>query len=91
MATSQFSRESAATPTSIGLIRVRLEDGFSPFDPDNLQRGVVQVEVLDQNGDAMKRIEINMRDVVPAATLQQISQFLTALRTRAESEILPGA
>lgn len=79
-----FDQAAARTPTSIGYLRVTLKD-----DGPGSQGANFAAQVLDQNGD---EYEVKGGNLVPHLTQQQIAgllDFMTALRTQAEEQILP--
>lgn len=86
-----FTQETVKTPTTIGGIRVVMDfpvdENLTPVaDADKTIRG--RVEIYDQNDEPMDGWGGNLRPHLTGAQLTALSDFLDALRTQANTELL---
>jgi len=82
----QWNKEAVRTPTTIGSMEIVLKDKDGQAANHSAQ---YNIDVYDQNGNFMKRMEGNLRPHLTSAQLTTIVSFLAAMRTKAEEEILP--
>jgi len=81
-----FEQQESKTPTSIGAIFVALTD-YDGVPANHI--ATFNVEVLDQNGDTLRTLTGQLQQHLSGTQQQRIVDFLAALRTQAEGEILP--
>lgn len=82
----QWNQLTAKTPTSIG------EIGITLYDVDGQAANHLAkytVKILDQNGDVLKQISGNLKPHLTTAQTTAIVSFLSDMRAKAVSEILP--
>jgi hypothetical protein len=82
-----FSTEPNRTPTSIGAIRIVLDDlnGTNPG-----KTVTFSVEVLDASGATMAVKSGNLQPHLTAQQLSTLSEFLDDMRAKAAAEIIPS-
>ena len=81
-----FEQQGNKVPTSIGAIFIALTD-YDGIPANHI--ATFNVEVLDQNGDTLRTLTGQLQPHLSPAQIQSIVDFLAALRTQAEGEILP--
>jgi hypothetical protein len=80
-----FTREPGRTPTSIGEIVIVLRDNVNPVD----QKIEYQLRVLDALGKEVATQSGNLAPQLTQAQITQLQAFMAAMRTKAQTEILP--
>jgi hypothetical protein len=78
------------TPTEIRTITVELFDGlYNDDSPDGKKYAHFEVRIDDQFGQPMNWRRGDLTNHLTPAQIQQLIDFMTMLRNKAESEILP--
>ena len=81
-----WGKEVVRTPTTIGLLEIVFKDRDGQAANHS---AVYNIDVYDQNGKFMKRMDGNLTPHLSSAQLTTIVSFLASMRTKAEGEILP--
>lgn len=82
-----FEREKSATPVEIGRMTVTFE--VLTAASTAVDRATVGFAVLDAQGDSLKERTHNLLPELTAAQKTTIFNFMSNLRTKAKTEVIP--
>ena len=81
-----FPRETAAQPESIGRITVIINDPTDASGEEQSLKAEIEVEMSD---GSRRRREVDLTQHLSPQRLTSLATFMSDLRTKAASEILP--